>query len=41
MGPRNCPGKRLALVIVKLALVEVLQKYTFLVCEETEVGMLT
>lgn len=32
---------RLSLVMVKLALVEVLQKYRFLVCEETEVRTLT
>lgn len=31
---------RMALVMVKLALVEVLQKYSFLVCEETEVRIL-
>lgn len=40
MGPRNCLGMRMALVMVKLALVEVLQKYSFLVCEETEVRIL-
>lgn len=40
MGPRNCLGMRMALVMVKLALVEVLQKYSFLVCEETEVRVL-
>lgn len=37
MGPRNCLGMRMALVMVKLALVEVLQKCSFLVCDETEV----
>lgn len=36
-GPRNCLGMRFALVMVKLALVEVLQNYIFSVCEETEV----
>lgn len=40
MGPRNCLGMRMALVMVKLALVEVLQKCSFLVCEETEVRTL-
>lgn len=39
IGPRNCLGMRQALVMVKLALVEVLQKYSFLVCKETEVRM--
>lgn len=38
-GPRNCLGMRFALVIVKLALVEVLQKYSFSVCEETEIPL--
>lgn len=37
IGPRNCLGMRLALVLVKLALVEVLQRYSFSVCKETEV----
>ena len=37
IGPRNCIGMRFALVIVKLALVEVLQNYSFSVCKETEV----
>lgn len=36
-GPRNCLGMRFALAMIKLALVEVLQNYSFLVCEETEV----
>lgn len=39
-GPRNCLGMRFALVTVKLALVEVLQNYSFSVCEETEVIIL-
>lgn len=38
-GPRNCIGMRFALVMVKLALVEVLQNYSFSVCEETEVNI--
>ncbi|XP_038141280.1 cytochrome P450 3A30-like isoform X2 [Cyprinodon tularosa] len=39
MGPRNCLGKRFALVMIKLALVKVLQTYSFLVCEETEIPL--
>uniref|UniRef100_A0AAQ5ZFB1 unspecific monooxygenase n=1 Tax=Amphiprion ocellaris TaxID=80972 RepID=A0AAQ5ZFB1_AMPOC len=38
-GPRNCLGMRFALVMVKLALVEVLQNYSFSVCEETEIPL--
>lgn len=37
IGPRNCLAMRLALLMVKLALVEVLQHCSFLVCEKTEV----
>lgn len=37
IGPRNCLGMRFAQVIVKVALVDVLRKYSFEVCEETEV----
>ncbi|XP_053193453.1 cytochrome P450 3A27-like [Scomber japonicus] len=39
VGPRNCLGMRLALVLVKLALVEVLQRYSFSVCKETEIPL--
>nr|XP_046234586.1 cytochrome P450 3A27-like [Scatophagus argus] len=39
LGPRNCLGMRFALVLVKLALVEVLQNYSFSVCEETEIPL--
>ncbi|XP_062420197.1 cytochrome P450 3A30-like isoform X2 [Pungitius pungitius] len=39
MGPRNCLGMRFALVLVKLALVEVLQHYSFSVCAETEIPL--
>ncbi|XP_031719083.1 cytochrome P450 3A30 isoform X1 [Anarrhichthys ocellatus] len=38
-GPRNCLGMRFALVLVKLALVEVLQNYSFSVCGETEIPL--
>ncbi|XP_035516950.1 cytochrome P450 3A40 [Morone saxatilis] len=36
-GPRNCIGMRFALVMMKLAIVEILQSYSFSVCKETEV----
>lgn len=36
-GPRNCIGMRFALVLMKLAVVEILQTYSFSVCKETEV----
>lgn len=39
VGPRNCVGMRFAQAMVKLALVEVLQHYSFQVCEETEVPL--
>ncbi|XP_029911948.1 cytochrome P450 3A56-like [Myripristis murdjan] len=36
-GPRNCIGMRFALVMMKLAVVEILQRYSFSVCKETEI----
>lgn len=36
-GPRNCLGMRFALVVMKLAVVEIMQRYSFSVCKETEV----
>ena len=36
-GPRNCIGMRFALVMMKLAMVEILQKFSFAVCDQTEV----
>ncbi|XP_044203377.1 cytochrome P450 3A40 [Thunnus albacares] len=38
-GPRNCIGMRFALVMMKLAMVEILQSYSFSVCKETEVPL--
>uniref|UniRef100_A0A8C7K3K4 unspecific monooxygenase n=1 Tax=Oncorhynchus kisutch TaxID=8019 RepID=A0A8C7K3K4_ONCKI len=36
-GPRNCIGMRFALIMIKLAMVEILQSFTFSICDETEV----
>ncbi|XP_062290346.1 cytochrome P450 3A40-like [Scomber scombrus] len=38
-GPRNCIGMRFALVMMKLAMVEILQRFSFRVCKETEVPL--
>ncbi|KAK5865791.1 hypothetical protein PBY51_020033 [Eleginops maclovinus] len=38
-GPRNCIGMRFALVMMKLAMVEILQRYNFTVCKETEIPL--
>lgn len=38
-GPRSCIGMRFALVEIKLALVELLQKYEFIVCEDTQIPL--
>uniref|UniRef100_H3C2D9 unspecific monooxygenase n=1 Tax=Tetraodon nigroviridis TaxID=99883 RepID=H3C2D9_TETNG len=38
-GPRNCIGMRFALVVMKLAIAEILQHYSFVPCKETEIPM--
>ncbi|XP_031667473.1 cytochrome P450 3A27-like [Oncorhynchus kisutch] len=38
-GPRNCIGMRFALIMIKLAMVEILQSFTFSVCDETEIPL--
>uniref|UniRef100_H0WP86 unspecific monooxygenase n=1 Tax=Otolemur garnettii TaxID=30611 RepID=H0WP86_OTOGA len=38
-GPRNCIGMRFALVNMKLALVRVLQNFSFKPCKETQIPM--
>uniref|UniRef100_A0A8K9XWM3 unspecific monooxygenase n=1 Tax=Oncorhynchus mykiss TaxID=8022 RepID=A0A8K9XWM3_ONCMY len=38
-GPRNCIGMRFAMIMMKLAMVEILQSFTFSVCDETEIPL--
>ena len=37
-GPRNCVGMRFALMNIKLALVRILQNFSFIPCKETQVS---
>ncbi|XP_053472294.1 cytochrome P450 3A30-like isoform X1 [Ictalurus furcatus] len=39
LGPRNCIGMKFALVIIKLAVVEILQKFDISLSEETKVPL--
>ncbi|XP_046693297.1 cytochrome P450 3A27-like isoform X4 [Silurus meridionalis] len=39
LGPRNCIGMRFALVIIKLAVVEILQRFNISLSEETKVPL--
>ncbi|KAG7456705.1 hypothetical protein MATL_G00238730 [Megalops atlanticus] len=38
-GPRNCIAMRFVTVLMKLAVVQVLQNFSFAVCEETEIPL--
>ena len=40
-GPRNCIGMRFALLEAKMALIELLKKYTFVRAPDTEVRMIS
>ncbi|GAA6069375.1 cytochrome P450 3A56-like isoform X1, partial [Tachysurus ichikawai] len=39
LGPRNCIGMRFALVAMKLAIVEILQRFDISLSEETKVPL--
>ncbi|KAJ8251124.1 hypothetical protein GJAV_G00217540 [Gymnothorax javanicus] len=36
-GPRNCIGMRFAVIMMKLALVQILQNFSFTVCKDTQI----
>ncbi|XP_064194247.1 cytochrome P450 3A40-like [Anguilla rostrata] len=38
-GPRNCIGMRFAVALMKLAIVQVLQNFSFVTCKETEIPL--
>ncbi|KAJ8270166.1 hypothetical protein GJAV_G00111070 [Gymnothorax javanicus] len=38
-GPRNCIGMRFALILMKLAIVRVLQNFSLAICPETEIPL--
>ncbi|KAF3860527.1 hypothetical protein F7725_000782 [Dissostichus mawsoni] len=38
-GPKNCIGMQFALLMMKLALVEILQNFSFVTCKETDIPM--
>lgn len=38
-GPRKCPGQKLAMIQVKIAVINILQKYTLSTCSATEIPL--
>lgn len=38
-GPRKCPGQKLAMIQVKIAVINILQKYTLSTCGATEIPL--
>uniref|UniRef100_A0A8C8Z0U8 Cytochrome P450 3A n=1 Tax=Prolemur simus TaxID=1328070 RepID=A0A8C8Z0U8_PROSS len=41
VGPRNCIGMRFALISIKLAIVKILQNFSFKPCKETQVSKIS